>query len=230
MFFRLGVGINTNMALESLNRYIKKEKLKDKSNIRVEMLLNILEEVVEDKMWKRIIFLKRPHRNTYQGRMVVKAHKKAKEMIRNVEETRDGQFLMKSSRENTYYRIGHHQCVDNCPVLFCQNCKICFHTFTCECVEYTIKSITCKHVHAVAMYVRLKLFNEIQNPLELCSSSITFLPAKQNTEISEFLNEKIDQTFEIGEEQTKKLFQERVSNYINQMYHLDTESFKGKLI
>lgn len=64
------------MALESLNRYIKREKLKDNGNIRLEKLLNVLEEVVDDKMWKRIITLKRPNRNSYQGRAVVLAHKK----------------------------------------------------------------------------------------------------------------------------------------------------------
>lgn len=36
--------------------------------------------------------------------------------------------------------------------MFCKMCKICLHTYECDCVEYAVKTSTCKHVQAVAMY------------------------------------------------------------------------------
>ncbi|ENN83136.1 hypothetical protein YQE_00503, partial [Dendroctonus ponderosae] len=52
--YRINAGINTNMALESLNRVLKYDTLSGNCNIRIEKLLDMLEELVADKMWKII--------------------------------------------------------------------------------------------------------------------------------------------------------------------------------
>lgn len=47
---RINVGINTNMAIESLNKLLKHNKMKGQRNIRVECLLDLLDEIVDEKM------------------------------------------------------------------------------------------------------------------------------------------------------------------------------------
>lgn len=217
------------MALESLNRYIKKEKLKDNGNIRLEKLLNVLEEVVDDKMWKRIILLKRPNRNTYQGRAVVLAHKKAELMKGCVKEEGFGHFSVKSSKSDKYYNVHYKEsCVNiNCREMFCAACKVCFHKYRCECVEYLVKSITCKHVHVVALYERerLKLVSGIQE--------VSCQKETNNNEISEFLEQKAATLTNYPEKidvaQRRNLVMEGAFNYINQMFNLDDNAFQGLL-
>lgn len=222
--FRTEVGINTNMGIESLNRYIKKEKLKDNSNVRLEKLLNTLEEVVDDKMWKRVIALKRPNRNTYQGRAVMKAHKKAEQILHNVEKKENGCFTVKSETQNTSYSVKYKQdCISNCKVMYCQLCNICFHKYTCECIEFLIKSITCKHIHAVALH------SKKYNKGEISSGNVIETKTNNNEEITNFLEERIigvSQTVDEADE--KQLVIQNAANYMNQMFNLeDNESFKG---
>jgi len=38
-----------------------------------------------------------------------------------------------------------------CCVIVCSTCKICIHTFECTCLDYSIKSIICKHIHTIAL-------------------------------------------------------------------------------
>ncbi|KAH1028778.1 hypothetical protein HUJ05_002110 [Dendroctonus ponderosae] len=49
--YRIGAGINTNMALESMNNFLKTNQIKRKANITVETLLDKLENLVDAKMF-----------------------------------------------------------------------------------------------------------------------------------------------------------------------------------
>lgn len=177
------------MAVESLNKYIKKDKLKDHSYIRLEKLLDVLEEVVDDKMWKRIIAIRRPNRNTYQGRVVAKAHKQAEKLKQSVEEKEKGHFIVKSLMTDKYYNISFkdHCTISNCREMFCEACSVCYHKYKCECVEYVIKSTTCKHVHAVALYKQSQVQDAIVNAQNVrCSTQ------ENSQEINDFMSEKRD--------------------------------------
>ncbi|KAJ8913351.1 hypothetical protein NQ315_008741, partial [Exocentrus adspersus] len=225
--YRSEVGINTNMALESLNRYIKKENLKAVGYIRLERLLDILEEVVDDKMWKRIVSFKRPHRNTYQGRAVVKAHKKAEKVKENVEEKGLGHFSVLSSSGDKYYNILYKKvCItSNCREMFCEACLVCIHKYSCECVEYLVKGITCKHVHAVAMFEKEKQKYVLDTAIEEHQEE----PQEENTtiieEIREFIQEREFQ-HEVDSKERKQIVIEQASHYINSMFNLDADGFK----
>ncbi|XP_045473475.1 uncharacterized protein LOC123679937 [Harmonia axyridis] len=74
---RVNTGIKTNMAIESLNKVLKHNKMRGNQNIRIEKLLDLLEELVNDKMWKKIIETERPTANSYQSRTNREAHLKA---------------------------------------------------------------------------------------------------------------------------------------------------------
>lgn len=53
--YRINAGINTNMALESLNNLLKTNQLKRKTNITIDRLLEEIENLVDGKMWQRIL-------------------------------------------------------------------------------------------------------------------------------------------------------------------------------
>ncbi|KAL1488029.1 hypothetical protein ABEB36_015402 [Hypothenemus hampei] len=216
------------MSLESLNRCIKKEKLKGNGNIRVEKLLKVLEEVVDDKMWKRIITIKRPHRNTYQGRAVAKAHRKAELLKNHVEEKGYGHFIIKTT--DKYYNITYKDvCMLNkCREMFCEACEVCFHKYRCECVKYLVKSTTCKHVHAVALYERGQRLQFIIGHEEQEETSNNNIAQIDDVDIQEFIKEKdtISSTTDIDLVEKRALITEQASNYMNQMFNLDDKAFE----
>lgn len=216
------------MAIESLNRYIKKEKLQDMGNIRLDKLLGVLEEVVDDKMWKRIVAIKRPHRNTYQGRAVARAHKKAEELKTRVKEIGHGQFIVKSSTTDKYYNISYKQpCVSAlCREMLCEVCKVCIHKYSCECIEYKVKSMTCKHVHAVCMFESARLIstaadNEAQNGS---------LHIGNEEEICEFLNERKEEPEIVTEDDLTTLIKNQGINFFKSLDGVDKEHIKGLLV
>ncbi|XP_045473219.1 uncharacterized protein LOC123679777 [Harmonia axyridis] len=68
---RVNAGINTNMAIESFNKVLKHNKMRGNQNIRIEKLLDSLEELVNDKMWKKIIETERPTANSYHSSVII---------------------------------------------------------------------------------------------------------------------------------------------------------------
>ncbi|XP_030747085.1 uncharacterized protein LOC115875711 [Sitophilus oryzae] len=56
--YRTNSGINTNMAIESLNNMLKTNQLRRKTHITIEKLLHTIEDLVDIKMWKRVLTLR----------------------------------------------------------------------------------------------------------------------------------------------------------------------------
>ncbi|KAF7275536.1 hypothetical protein GWI33_011619 [Rhynchophorus ferrugineus] len=83
--YRVNAGINTNVAIESLNKLLKYDELKGHCNIRVEKLLDVLEEIVNEKVWKTIINTERPNFSSYQQRATMQGHKQAEEITYQIE-------------------------------------------------------------------------------------------------------------------------------------------------
>lgn len=119
----------------------------------------------------------------------------------------------------------------NCREMFCEACKVCFHKYKCECVEYSVKSTTCKHVHVVAMYEQERQqFLTASTTEEVPSIENEILQTNDQKEISDFLGERstaVNCNREISIEQKKSLVMEQALNYLNQMSGLDNNSFAG---
>lgn len=100
--------------------------------------------------------MERPHSNTYQDRLVIKAHKRAETMRTNnieVLEVGFGEFKVKSSESDNFYKICYNElCETECKTSYCKICKVCIHRYTCDCPEYAIKTTICKHIHLVCLY------------------------------------------------------------------------------
>ncbi|KAI4469790.1 hypothetical protein MML48_1g03330 [Holotrichia oblita] len=93
---RKNAGINTNMAIESFNNLLKTNQLKRKVKVTIEKLLDTIEDLVDIKMWQRILNIERPNANNYQDRIIIKAHRKAEAMKTdvNVFEKEEGKFYV----------------------------------------------------------------------------------------------------------------------------------------
>nr|CAI5845079.1 unnamed protein product [Callosobruchus analis] len=135
--YRKNAGINTNMAIESLNNLLKTNQLKRSARATIEKLLDKIEELVDIKMWKRIT----AHKKEEAARNTVKVVMDAEQF---------GTFLVKSFKENLNYNVALGKvCESNCRTLYCRVCKICIHRYRCNCPEYMVKNTLCKHTNSV---------------------------------------------------------------------------------
>lgn len=58
-------------------------------------------------------------------------------------------FRVKSDATIYYVHIISTQ---NCDCLLkCTECALCFHEVSCTCIDFSINSVICKHIHYVAM-------------------------------------------------------------------------------
>ncbi|XP_044747184.1 uncharacterized protein LOC123308540 [Coccinella septempunctata] len=192
--YRINVGINTNMAIESLNKVIKYNKMKGKQNLRIEKLLDLLEDLVQDKMWKKIIDLERPNANSYQSRVGREAHIKAENEVKDKVIVLDsGEFkVFSTSVSGKFYIVKYNEmCDDECRTLYCDQCKVCIHKYQCQCPEYTIKTALCKHIHAVALAEKRSDFvvGPESDESPLCIDEPSTSRVRNQNEVDNFIEE-----------------------------------------
>lgn len=98
---------------------------------------------------------------THRGKEIRCRHQAAKDSIdlENVhnDENSSNQWLVPSrTTQGKVYPV-HRLCTrDECQCrLVCNMCSVCQHMFRFECVDYEIRGIACKHMHAVQMKLNL---------------------------------------------------------------------------
>lgn len=140
--------------------------------------------------------MERPHSNTYQVRLVIKAHKLAQTMERNnieVLEVGFGEFQVKSSTSNNFYKIYYNElCETECKTSYCRICKVCIHRYRCDCPEYAIKTTMCKHIHLVCLYEHRKGSESVLGDVAelLSKEKSSDIKEGHNEEIKNFISEK----------------------------------------
>ncbi|KAI4454333.1 hypothetical protein MML48_9g00007700 [Holotrichia oblita] len=222
---RKNAGINTNMAIESFNNLLKTNQLKRKAKVTVEKLLDTIEDLVDIKMWQRILNIERPNANNYQDRIIIKAHRKAEAMKNdvNVFEKEEGKFYVKSSRGDNFYNIHLKQvCESECRTLFCRVCKICMHRYQCDCPEYTVRNTMCKHVHLVRMHEERKGTNSVLDSVAEALGQHSQLKVHHQQEITQFIEKK--STEEVQDQVNRRSIQE--AHLFNWVKDLDDNSFE----
>ncbi|KAI4461382.1 zinc ion binding protein [Holotrichia oblita] len=222
---RKNAGINTNMAIESFNNLLKTNQLKRKAKVTVEKLLDTIEDLVDIKMWQRILNIERPNANNYQDRIIIKAHRKAEAMKNdvNVYEKEEGKFYVKSSRGDNFYNIHLKQvCESECRTLFCRVCKICMHRYQCDCPEYTVRNTMCKHVHLVRMHEERKGTNSVLDSVAEALGQHSQLKVHHQQEITQFIEKK--STEEVQDQVNRRSIQE--AHLFNWVKDLDDNSFE----
>ncbi|XP_050312263.1 uncharacterized protein LOC126747569 [Anthonomus grandis grandis] len=224
--YRVNAGVNTNMSIESLNNFLKSNMLKRKANITIDKLMDVIEDLVDAKMWQRVLKLERPDADNYQDKVIVKAHKMAEnmDMTNMVTEIEFGRYQVKNTKEEFYNVSLNEVCEVGCKTLYCKLCKICFHRYTCECPQYCIKTTICKHIHLICLYEQRKgsdsVLGDVAELLGECSSNN--IEASQSVEIETFVNEKTTENQQVAvqplnKQSRREIEIESVSNFLRSL-------------
>lgn len=148
--YRKLCGINTNMHLESMHKVIKYFYLEGKKIKRLDKAIHALQKYVRDKTIDRIIKLTKGKCNEHLNR-IKNRHRAA---ITNsysfivIEENN----IFESCDNNLKYRITKMK-ENICCALSCTFCNICVHSFECTCLDYSVRSTICKHIHSLVMHI-----------------------------------------------------------------------------
>jgi hypothetical protein len=146
-------------------------------------------------MWQRILNMERPNANSYQDRIIIKAHKKAESMkniVEVIEKVRALEFQVKSSRGDNFYNIHLKQvCENECRTLYCRVCKMCIHQYQCDCPEYVVRNTMCKHVHLVRMHEGRKGTNPVLDNASEVLGQQSQIKIRNQEEITQFVEEKM---------------------------------------
>lgn len=151
--FRKNCGINTNMRLESLHKVLKYFYLHGQKNKRLDKCIDALVKYSRDCLFKRLRKIVKNERPR-QLKNIAKSHARAKEVKVNFNQATSKWSVQSQSSTDILYEVelvceNVGICNDDC-IMICEQCepKICVHTFSCECVDYLIKTDICKHIHA----------------------------------------------------------------------------------
>ncbi len=174
--FRYMAGINTNMSLEGFHRILKYIHSKGK---KIPTLPEVLTHVL-DYLRKKLhdILSKRVKgKVTYKLTQLRKSHDEfVKEDPSNIKIEIDeyGNWLVKSFQDSDdmvddFYTIVRVH--DSCPAvkngdrcnLMCVECNICGHLYKCSCIQSSIKSVMCKHIHAAVSTLNALSENDDSN-------------------------------------------------------------------
>lgn len=148
--FRIGLGLNTNMHLESMHKTLKHLYLEGKKVKRLDKCINALIKMSRDRIFKRLINITK---KTPSSRIVsinqshAKSGKITQESISLISE---GVWeVVSSTNKDILYRVTKTGDVCKNCMLQCRECGICVHMYNCECIDNLIKFNICKHIHAV---------------------------------------------------------------------------------
>ena len=146
--YRVNTVVNTNMYTESFHRSLKVVYLNNKQNRRVDTLLYVLLRIARNLIYEQ---LKKVEigKNTHKITEIHKRHKIASDLLEQsaIHQIKEGVFQIQSlSKKNTVYTMEKRkdQC---CCKLRCSTCDICIHMYSCTCMDATLHSTICKHVH-----------------------------------------------------------------------------------
>lgn len=226
--FRKNCGINTNMHCESMHKSIKYFYLDGKVTKRLDKGLNALLKFIRDKTVERIIkTTKGKHTSHVQN---IHAHHRAALVSKfRVEKSGSNNYCVinsSPSKQNIVYVVSKNLDTNNaspfCCHLTCSFCKICIHTFSCTCNDFSIKSVICKHIHFVIINDHLSgliISNVVHN--EVVENDSIF----SNPEIKEHLS-----TLQINTSNTKNLkniklqIVHEANKVINNIYSVNNEA------
>ena len=169
-YYRVGLGINTNMFCEAFHRVFKYTYLKGKANKRVDKCLVNLIKFKRDKTFERIKKLTKG-KLTQKLSMIQARHRNSLNLdFGSVTQSEDNSWICKSEDGNRNYTVilNSQRCDDRQCSLKCSSCNICVHTYTCSCVDFLLYSTICKHIHLVHQYRERN-----ERKTEICEEPIT---------------------------------------------------------
>lgn len=186
--YRLGLGINTNMYLESFHKVLKHIYLEGRKIKRLDKTISAVIKIARDSLFKRLIKLTK-NTPTEKNYRITTSHKLSHSVSPDmISVLTDKEWLVCSSNDpSKRYHVSFIQksCLELC--LKCNICDVCIHSFKCSCTDSLIKLNICKHIHACArLYFgcsssdsKINVLggssssSEVSNLLDMCQSNIT---------------------------------------------------------
>ncbi|KAL5244122.1 hypothetical protein ACI65C_011532 [Semiaphis heraclei] len=148
--YRKGLGINCNMHLESMHKTIKYHYLNGCKIGRLDKSIMTIRRFTRDKKVERMIKLTKG-KSTTRIQEIKKRHKTSISLNLNITKNDANSWNVDSEHTPNQSYVVKKINEEICCVIVCSTCKICIHTFECTCLDYSIKSIICKHIHTIAL-------------------------------------------------------------------------------
>ncbi|CAL4117920.1 unnamed protein product, partial [Meganyctiphanes norvegica] len=202
--FRIGIPLNTNNHLETLQKILKYVFLDWKKGKRLDKCILGILKLIDSRVSNRKID---PIKKRICGST----------LARSVKEIDSGVFSVQSNNyEKNQYLVKRSINCTNCKER-CILCNACSHMYICECEDY--KSNLCKHVNAVTMYLNaVKKVEKKVEPIkpvvsenrdeiivEELSDSVIMEVVSDSEDIGELKIQKINKILDIQDEITMQL-------------------------
>jgi hypothetical protein len=225
---RVNAGINTNMHIERFHKTLKYSYLNAKNNKRLDKTIDALMKLLEDKKHDRLIALHKG-KLTSKLKTIRNRHDASKNLqTTNIVASENSWMVPSASKNRNDISYTINKVLDTCSCkLICNECKSCIHKYQCTCLDYSIRSNMCKHIHLICRYVSSEINMENYNDSENTNNNekqilIEDLFKKQAR--SSFMNKK------------RKLIEERIDLMTNlstpeeiRLLEKDNITFKAKL-
>ena len=149
--YRHKTAVNTNMFLETFHRLLKVVYLQHKQNRRLDHLIVTLMKIARDKTFDRLCNVEKG-KNSHRISQINKRHKAAMQMTSSYSqlENNTGWKIASEQQEGVIYTVVKEDQHYSCK-LKCASCRVCIHMYSCTCMDATIHTTVCKHVHFIKM-------------------------------------------------------------------------------
>eukprot|EP00112_Aurelia_sp_Birch-Aquarium-sp1_P015011 Seg3290.1 transcript_id=Seg3290.1/GoldUCD/mRNA.D3Y31 product="hypothetical protein" protein_id=Seg3290.1/GoldUCD/D3Y31 len=137
------------MVTEAFHNILKGLYFQRRQNRRVDHLLCKLLKIARDKMFEGLIKSQKGKR-THKVKETDKRHKKGEEIKEDdVLELERGKWNVRSQEDKSeFYSV--RKVLSTCDCLIhCSKCQVCHHMYRCECTDFRMRLIACKHIHAI---------------------------------------------------------------------------------
>ncbi|XP_050506252.1 uncharacterized protein LOC126884365 [Diabrotica virgifera virgifera] len=198
--YRLHAGINTNMSIERMHQTIKYLYLNGRQVRRLDKTINILIKLIKDKLFERLITLNKGKISS-KLRELRKRHKTSLNLDMDTIVMSEMGWEIPSSSTNDIYLVQKNKPSCDCR-LVCDLCQSCLHSYSCTCLDNSIRWNMCKHIHLVCQFMKGHQIQDT-NADEEHIINTDEVKIKQATEQAKFV-EFVSKSCNINQEKTSK--------------------------
>lgn len=150
--YRVNLGVNTSMHVESYHRTLKKVFFERKANSRMDRALKALQDFTKYEQFMRLQSLVLGETTTKLS-IIRNRHRASRDMNQEISSSEHEEYsehVFQSTSDSSIIlhvvKLFKRSCVCR---LKCSACDICMHTVSCDCTDFLIQANLCRHVHFV---------------------------------------------------------------------------------
>ena len=146
---RKATGINTNMLCEAFHRVFKYSYLNGKFNKRLDACLFSLIKYNQNRIYERLIKLTKG-KKSHKINLIDNRHSSSLQLsTKDIEIIGKDLFMYKSEGKSYDIERVNANCSRDVCRLWCNECDFCYHAYKCNCTDFHINNVSCKHIHLV---------------------------------------------------------------------------------